>query len=63
MAMHSTVGFGLSALAGWTVGTALDAFGGASSPSGWMAGFSVLAAGVLFGPLVLWWSRQTPKAS
>ena len=59
MAMHSTVGFGLSALAGWTVGAALDAFGGASSPSGWMAGFSVLAAGVLFGPLVLWWSRQS----
>ena len=59
MAMHSTVGFGLSALAGWTVGAALDAFGGAGSPSGWMAGFSVLAAGVLFGPLVLWWSRQS----
>ena len=59
MAMHSTVGFGLSALAGWTVGAALDAFGGAGSPSGWMAGFCVLAAGVLFGPLVLWWSRQS----
>ncbi|MBK8768084.1 MAG: MFS transporter [Burkholderiaceae bacterium] len=59
MAMHSTVGFGLSALAGWMVGAALDAFGGASSPSGWMAGFSVLAAGVLFGPLFLWWSRQS----
>ncbi len=58
MAMHSTVGFGLSALAGWAVGAALDAFGGAQSPSGWLAGFAVLAAGVSLGPLVLWWSRR-----
>lgn len=57
MALHSTVGFGLSALAGWTVGVALDAFGGANSPQGWFAGFAVMAAGVSLGPLALWWSR------
>jgi MFS family permease len=58
MALHSTVGFGLSAVAGWLVGVALDASGGADSPSGWLAGFAVLSAGVLFGPLALWWSRK-----
>jgi MFS family permease len=57
MALHSTVGFGTSALAGWLVGLALDAAGGADSPEGWLAGFAVLSAGVLAGPLVLWWSR------
>jgi MFS family permease len=61
MALHSTAGFGLSALAGWTVGVALDAFGGASSPNGWAAAFAVLAAGVAFGPLALWWSRAGRK--
>jgi predicted MFS family arabinose efflux permease len=59
MALHSTVGFGLSALAGWAVGLALDAFGGAGSARGWLAAFSVLAAGVALGPLALWWSRST----
>jgi predicted MFS family arabinose efflux permease len=58
MALHSCVGFGLSALAGWMVGEALDAFGGASSPTGWLAGFAVLAAGILCGPLALAWSRR-----
>jgi MFS family permease len=57
LALHSTVGFGLSALAGWAVGLALDAFGGADSPRGWLAGFAVLAVGVSLGPLALWWSR------
>jgi MFS family permease len=61
MALHSTVGFGMSALAGWAVGMALDAFGGASSPAGWTAGFGVLAAGILLGPLALWWSRACGK--
>jgi len=60
MALHSTVGFGLSAFAGWLVGAALDAAGGASSPTGWLAGFAVLAVGVLCGPLALWWSRSGP---
>jgi MFS family permease len=58
MALHSTVGFGLSALGGWVGGVALDAFGGSSTPSGWLAVFAVFAAGGLLGPLALWWSRR-----
>lgn len=58
MAMHSTVGFGLSALGGWAGGIALDAFGGPANPNGWLALFAVFAAGVLLGPLALWWSRR-----
>lgn len=58
MALHSTVGFGLSALGGWAGGIALDAAGGPTSPSGWFAVFAVFAAGVLLGPLALWWSRR-----
>lgn len=58
MALHSTVGFGLSALGGWAGGIALDAAGGPASPSGWFAVFAVFAAGVLLGPLALWWSRR-----
>ncbi len=57
MAMHSTVGFSLSALGAWGVGVALDAAGGPLSPSGWTAAFSVLAAGILLGPVALYWSR------
>jgi hypothetical protein len=51
MAMHSTVGFSLSALGAWAVG-------GPQSSSAWMAAFSVLAAGILLGPLALYWSRR-----
>jgi predicted MFS family arabinose efflux permease len=57
MAMHSTVGFSLSALGAWGVGVALDLAGGPSSASAWMAAFSVLAAGILLGPVALYWSR------
>ena len=57
MAMHSTVGFGLSALGGWAVGVALDAGGGPATDSGWLAGFLVMAIGTAVGPLALWWSR------
>jgi predicted MFS family arabinose efflux permease len=59
MAMHSTVGFSLSALGAWAVGVALDAAGGPLNPSAWMAAFSVLAAGILLGPVALYWSRRT----
>jgi hypothetical protein len=58
MAMHSTVGFSLSALGAWAVGAALDAAGGPLSASAWMAAFSVLAAGILLGPVALYWSRR-----
>lgn len=61
LAMHSTVGFGLSALSGWTVGLALDWQGGAQSPQAWLAAFGILAAGVMLGPLALRISRpKTP---
>jgi len=58
MALHSTVGFGLSALGGWAGGVALDAFGGPADPRGWFAVFAVFAAGSLLGPVALWWSRR-----
>ena len=58
LALHSTVGFGLSALGGWGAGVALDAGGGPGQPAGWFALFALLAAGVLFGPIALRWSRQ-----
>jgi predicted MFS family arabinose efflux permease len=57
MAMHSTVGFSLSALGAWLVGVALDAAGGPQNPSAWTAAFAVLAAGILLGPVALYWSR------
>jgi predicted MFS family arabinose efflux permease len=62
MAMHSTVGFGLSALGAWSVGIALDVAGGPLNASAWLAAFSVLAAGILLGPLALYWSRMKPAA-
>jgi hypothetical protein len=58
LALHSAVGFGLSALGGWGAGVALDAAGGPSRPSAWLAMFTLLAAGVLLGPLALWWSKE-----
>jgi predicted MFS family arabinose efflux permease len=58
MALHSTVGFGLSAAGAWAVGVAIDAGGGVEAPSGWLAGFLVMAAGILMGPLALWWSGR-----
>lgn len=59
MAVHSTVGFSLSALGAWALGVALDAAGGPSSASAWTAAFTVLAVGILLGPLALYWSRRT----
>src|SRR5215813_7390990 len=37
LALHSTVGFGPSALGGWGAGVALDAAGGPGQPAGWSA--------------------------
>jgi MFS family permease len=59
MALHSTVGFGLSAAGGWAVGVAIDAGGGMTSSSGWLAAFVVMATGGLLGPIALRWSAQT----
>jgi predicted MFS family arabinose efflux permease len=58
MALHSTIGFGLSAAGSWGLGVALDAAGGPMSPSGWIAAFCLLAAGISLGPLALFWSRS-----
>jgi len=58
MALHSTVGFGLSALGAWGMGVALDWGGGPETTHGWLAAFTLLAVGVLLGPLALWWSRK-----
>jgi MFS family permease len=58
MAIHSTVGFGFSALGAWSIGAALDAFGGPHVASAWLPAFGVLAAGILLGPLALAWSRR-----
>ena len=63
MATHSTVGFGLSALGAWVVGVALDAAGGPLNPSAWMAALSVLAAGIVVGPVALYWSRRMTRES
>ncbi|SFL82884.1 Predicted arabinose efflux permease, MFS family [Bradyrhizobium sp. NFR13] len=57
MAVHSTVGFGFSALGAWCVGSALDLAGGPQVASAWLFAFCVLAAGILLGPLALAWSR------
>ena len=58
MAMHSTVGFGLSAAGGWAIGIALDAGGGPASSTGWFFAFAVMATSAFLGPLALWWSAR-----
>jgi predicted MFS family arabinose efflux permease len=59
MALHSTIGFGLSAVGGWAAGLAIDFGGGIDSASGWVAAFLVMAAGGLLGPVALWWSKRS----
>ena len=61
MALHTTVGFGLSALGAWGAGITLDLAGGPQSASAWRALFVLLAGSILLGPVALWWSR-TPGA-
>jgi predicted MFS family arabinose efflux permease len=61
MALHSTIGFATSALGAWGTGVTLDATGGPTSASAWLAAFALLAAGILTGPLALLWSRRTTK--
>jgi hypothetical protein len=63
MALHSTVGFGLSAVGGWIVGVALDAGGGIDAPNGWLLAFVVMASGGLLGPVALWWSQRSRLGS
>jgi hypothetical protein len=58
LALHSTVGFGLSAVGAWGTGAALDAAGGPQSATGWLLAFIVLAAGIALGPFALLWARM-----
>ena len=62
MAMHSTVGFGFAALGSWGVGAGLDLAGGPLNAPAWTVAFTMLAAGILLGPLALWWSRRSTPA-
>jgi MFS family permease len=61
MALHSTVGFGLSAVGGWAAGMAIDLGGGIDKGSGWMGAFLIMAAGGLLGPIALRWSERPAK--
>jgi predicted MFS family arabinose efflux permease len=63
MALHSAVGFGLSALGAWGMGVAIDAAGGPNSEQAWLAGFALLAASIMTGPIVLWWSRRRQSSA
>ena len=62
MAMHTTLGFGLSALGTWGAGITLDLAGGPESSSGWHATFGLLAGSILLGRVALWWARRTPRS-
>ncbi len=63
MALHSTVGFGLSAVGAWGMGVAIDLAGGPGRAEAWTAGFALLFAVGLIGPLSLLWSRRTGSQS
>jgi MFS family permease len=62
MAMHSTIGFGLSAAGAWAIGVALDAGGGMQTSNGWLVAFLVMAAGGFAGPIAICWSRRNRMA-
>lgn len=62
LALHSTVGFGLSAAGAWGTGLALDVAGGPQSGRGWLLVFIVLAVGISAGPLVLLWARAGERS-
>lgn len=61
LALHSTVGFGLSAAGAWGTGLALDLAGGPQSAGGWLLVFIVLAVGISVGPLALLWARASER--
>lgn len=60
MAVHSTVGFGLTAVGGWVIGVTLDLAGGVTQPAAWAWAYAVMALGAAMGPVCLWWSRRRP---
>jgi len=63
MAVHSTVGFGLTAAGGWVIGVALDMSGGVTQPGAWALAYAVMAFGAAMGPVCLWWSRRSGRSS
>lgn len=58
MALHSTLGFGVSFLGPVLFGLALDLGGGESRPVAWALAFSLCGLSVLFGPLALRWAAR-----
>lgn len=61
MAIHTLAGFMAGALSPIAFGVALDVFG-AGTIAGWQAGFSVLAVGLIAGPVALLRLRTEPKS-
>jgi len=58
MALHTTLGFGLSAAGAWGAGFVLDLAGGPATRSGWSALFVLLAISIVLGPIALRWSKR-----
>jgi MFS family permease len=54
LALYALAGFMTGFLGPVAVGNVLDWFGGASSPSGWMAGFVVIAIGSAVAACAIW---------
>jgi MFS family permease len=54
LALYALAGFTTGFLGPVAVGNVLDWFGGASSPSGWMAGFAVIAIGSAAAAWAVW---------
>lgn len=54
LALYALAGFATGFFGPVAVGNALDWFGGAASPSGWMAGFAVIAIGSAGAACAVW---------
>jgi UMF1 family MFS transporter len=54
LALYALAGFTTGFLGPVAVGNALDWFGGAASPSGWMAGYFVIAVGSAVAAWAVW---------
>jgi len=56
LALYALSGFTTGFLGPVAVGTVLDWFGGATSVTGWMAGFALVALGSTAAALAVWWA-------
>ena len=54
LALYALAGFTTGFLGPVAVGNVIDWFGGASSPSGWMVGFAVIAVGSAAANWAVW---------